>query len=732
MIKTSLLSTLITMLLFGIGNSVVAQEFTKVTSLGGNNHHYIAKTVVDNNGNFYHLGYFQGSIQIGNSYYNAKMDYDVFLYKTNAEGEVQWTSNFYSLLNSEEAIRDLVIDDLGENIYVSCGFNSNLSVRSNLEYKRFNYLGTANVVIQFDADGKVINSSIYGNPDLKEVKIAVSKSNKVYMAGYYYNSRMKTNQSFVSRLNLNKQKAWFHNLGDANDNVTVLDIEVSDSNNIYISGSFNESISFSTLSNRTFNSYSEEAAFILSINDKEEFIGFDILGNTSHGTNFQISRLKVVDQDIYFTGIYKGILFFPDIQYKNYTDDFRCFYGKMHKDGIGIGFTTTYTGELKQDGGEAIIEDIAVDEIGNLLLTGYFMGNLKSGSKSIISNGMNDLMYIKIDSEGKVFSMLSAGSRNNDKAFSIAQYNQEIYLTGSISDSASFGTKTIYSKKSTIDGFIAQFSAAGISFLMYNDTLCQYDDFEFYIKSIGVTDATEYKLFISDKYGSFDNEIELGSQLASTSDTLKANMNILKPESTGYKLKLKSSNPEFEFDYEHKIFVNETYDAPMIIGPTIVDEYEEAKYNSSFRYDDESEILWFLNKKDLKSYMTSSNTLIVNWAKSTHSIIKVVQVSGKGCVSDTGTLKVTIGDAIGIETIGEKSLSVYPTLASQNITVDLSDFDHITDIEIYNANGGLVRSYSNIMTSSRFQINVNNFSQGTYFIVAKNSSGKGFSKFQKI
>jgi len=90
---------------------------------------------------------------------------------------------------------------------------------------------------------------------------------------------------------------------------------------------------------------------------------------------------------------------------------------------------------------------IAVDDMGNVLVTGAFEGTLMYGAATIKSAGGQDVFVMKLDSLGNILWALSAGGEGQDSGNSIAVDRfGDLYVTGSFSGRASFGDADLESQ----------------------------------------------------------------------------------------------------------------------------------------------------------------------------------------------------------------------------------------------------------------------------------------------
>ncbi len=114
-------------------------------------------------------------------------------------------------------------------------------------------------------------------------------------------------------------------------------------------------------------------------------------------------------------------------------------------------------------GGSSVIypTDMAIDGAGNIHVTGYFLGNATFGTTTLISPGNYDIFLAKYDAAGNVLWAKRAGGLNNIESNGIAlDASGNIYVTGEFSVNATFENSTLTSTGTT-NAFLAKYDAAG-------------------------------------------------------------------------------------------------------------------------------------------------------------------------------------------------------------------------------------------------------------------------------
>ena len=108
-------------------------------------------------------------------------------------------------------------------------------------------------------------------------------------------------------------------------------------------------------------------------------------------------------------------------------------------------------------------QDIAVDDGGNITITGYYYSSSSAtfGSQSISGRGSNDIFVSRLDSNGNWLWTKSAGSSSSDYGYGVAMDAAgNAYLTGYYYSTAYFGSITLNSY-SYDEAFLAKLDNAG-------------------------------------------------------------------------------------------------------------------------------------------------------------------------------------------------------------------------------------------------------------------------------
>lgn len=108
-------------------------------------------------------------------------------------------------------------------------------------------------------------------------------------------------------------------------------------------------------------------------------------------------------------------------------------------------------------------EAVAIDNLGNVYVTGFFTGSANFGSISLTSNGLRDIFISKYNAAGTIQWAVNAGGSGSDVGFGIDVNSVgEIFITGSFNGLATFGSSSLTSNNATSDVFVAKLNTNGV------------------------------------------------------------------------------------------------------------------------------------------------------------------------------------------------------------------------------------------------------------------------------
>lgn len=201
--------------------------------------------------------------------------------------------------------------------------------------------------------------------------------------------------------------------------------------------------------------------FIYCILDAKNILKLDTLGNIIFQKNFpgvyEVSSMAIDDNlDIYVTGIINDTLVLGS--------------DTLIPSGISSAFITKMDTSGSFLMSRSLIGNLNFNRIiyhdNYLYSTGWFSGSSMMDTVSLTSNGGKDIFIGKLDLNGNCIWVKNAGGKHTpsysmDQGFDIGAANGNLYITGSVTDSATFDTITLNNTRNYDDVFIAKYNING-------------------------------------------------------------------------------------------------------------------------------------------------------------------------------------------------------------------------------------------------------------------------------
>ena len=344
---------------------VNAQNFDWAAQFSGNNYAQNLAVTTDNDGNVFTTGYFSGIVDfdpgVGTSNLSSAGG-DIFVCKLDASGALVWVKQIGSI---GDEIGWAIATDNSSNVYVTGSF-----------------LGT----VDFDPG-----------------------------AGTESVTSVNANDVFVLKLAANGDFDWVKTFGSM-DNEEGNCLKVDASNNVYISGIFNNGTIDFDPGPGTFNLSGFYDTFILKLDVNGDFVWAKKFTNP-----IDIVHIYAFEFDdsgnIYTTGRFNDVTNFDtgagttELTPVGAAD---IFVSKLNASGDLVW--------VKQMGGSEYEEafGIDLDDANNIYITGYFGGTVDFdpgvGTENLISEGDDDIFVCKLNPAGEFVWAEKFGSGNADRA----------------------------------------------------------------------------------------------------------------------------------------------------------------------------------------------------------------------------------------------------------------------------------------------------------------------------
>ena len=372
------------------GFSATTADFCWATNEGGRQMENASGVALDPQGNSYVVGSFQGTATFGSTTLISAGGLDIFLAKLNPQGEVLW------------AIR-------AGGLYDDAGFD-----------------------------------------------VAVDTSGNAFITGYYvqaavFGQASVTNTGgfdlFLAKYNSAGLLSWVRNTPSGN-NIYGSGITLDPSGNIAVVGSFAYNL---TWGGQTFQNSVTYDLFVARFTPDGIFQWVQTAGGIYEDQGTKVATDS--DGNIFITGSFTDVAWFgEEVLFGN--ESIEMFVAKYDANGLLV-----WAQAAESD--EALGNDIAVDAAGNCFVTGYFRVSSTFGTETLDSDGYFDLFLTKFDSDGDVIWATNTETNDAIAASGIALDDEgNIYVTGSFVGDVTLGRTTL-SNDYIFDLFIAAYDETG-------------------------------------------------------------------------------------------------------------------------------------------------------------------------------------------------------------------------------------------------------------------------------
>ncbi|MFO7659499.1 MAG: hypothetical protein R6V77_01180 [Candidatus Cloacimonadaceae bacterium] len=414
---------------------------------GGTDYDGANGIAIDNDGNVLVTGYFRGTASFGDFSLTSLGETDIFVGKTDPSGHWLWVRRAGSV-GDDDGIK-IKTDNYG-NVYV-VGYYSGVSDFGSLNLTS---AGSMDIfVAKLDSDGNWLWITSAGGPAYDYAEdIVLDSSGNCYVTGSYYTTAYfgsilttgSYSEIFVAMINSSGSWQWVVKAG-GNSSDKGLGITLDNVGNLYLTGFFETTASFGTIS---LTSYGSRDCFVAKLSSIGTWLWAVKGGTTSYDAGNDIS----VDAfgNSYVTGYYTGSGTFGSISLiNNGSND--GFVAKL--DANGNWLWVRNIGGTSTDWGYGIVTDTE----SNCYVTGIFVNTITLGPYTLTSSASSYDVYVtKLDTDGNWLFACKAGANSSDFGHDIALDSiGNIYFTGGFCQTVNFGITSLVSYGST-DVFIAK------------------------------------------------------------------------------------------------------------------------------------------------------------------------------------------------------------------------------------------------------------------------------------
>ena len=464
-------------LLSNLGVTVSAQTFEWAKQIGGTQNVYPHSLALDNFGNSYNTGYFEGTVDFdpngGVSNLTAIGQRDIYIQKLSTTGNLIWAKSMGG--PATDYAKFITVDSLG-NVFTVGSFDGTVDFDPNGGVSNLTSAGGSDFYLQkLDADGNLIWVKQFAGPndDLAE-SIALDSDLNIYMTGYYSGtvdfdpnigiSNLTSGGGtdiFVVKLDTSGGFVWAKSMGGASSDYGR-SIKIDNSGNLYSIGSFGYTADFDPsagIYNLTCSGSHE--FYIQKLNFNGDFIwaksteGSMLGWGSSEGVSLTIDKFD----NLYSTGSYSGSVDFdPNVGTTVFTSqgNIDIFIQKLSTTGNFI-WAKSFGGTGQDTPGA-----IALDKFDNVYTTGQFLNTVDfdpgAGTINLTATGGNNIFIQKLNSNGSFIWARNTTGTSNSYGTSIAvDQLGSVYSTGFFKLTADFdpnvGTYNLTSL-GLYDGFV--------------------------------------------------------------------------------------------------------------------------------------------------------------------------------------------------------------------------------------------------------------------------------------
>ena len=281
--------------------------------------------------------------------------------------------------------------------------------------------------------------------------IKISQSNNIFLTGHYSDivdfdaspavfnlSSNGYTDIFIQKTDMDGNFIWAKSIGGIEAD-HAYSIFSDQNNNIYLTGDFQETVDFdpnSGISNLSSNGYYD--IFITKLDMYGNLLWAKSIGGIDLDRGMKI--LADISENTYVIGDFQGTVDFnPGTNIYNLTSNGNSDIFILKLDSTGNFVWAKSLGAASRDHGY----DMAIDTLGNLLVTGEFSQTVdfNPGTEvyNVTSNGSSDIFILKLNEDGDFISVITQGGGLFDLGWSIKMDSADnIYLLGEFKDTVDF------------------------------------------------------------------------------------------------------------------------------------------------------------------------------------------------------------------------------------------------------------------------------------------------------
>lgn len=394
----------------------------------------------------YWIGIFEQYVVLGGDTLHSAGSADGFIAKYGDNGIKEWSLRFGG--TNLDRVMSTTIDKTG-NLYLTGGFSDEVIFGNDTLYSPDRDV----FVVKYDSAGQALwAKSLTGNQSDFGQGIVVDHAGQIYLTGIFMSDslnigshtlyRQGSSDMFLLKLDNGGNPIWIQQ-GGATSTTLGNALALDSLNNIYLTGSFQDSASFS-------------GQWLYSQGRSDAYVAcYQPSGNLNwirsiQGAGFDAGQALAGTRDgVLVTGRYSDVLSL-DTFTLNHTGSYDIFMANYDANGS--------VKWAKSIGGSSKDRSYGIDyqENTGIYLVGEYSDQVNFDQKNISSQGSTDAFLAKYDAFGTNRWVLSAGGMNKEQAYAaFASRNQQIHFAGHFRDFATFDSTTL-SSGGRDDAFLAR------------------------------------------------------------------------------------------------------------------------------------------------------------------------------------------------------------------------------------------------------------------------------------
>ncbi len=450
--------TLLVIFLFFNIFSIFAQT-EWANNYGGSNLDQGVDLQLDNFGNIYTTGFFEGTADFDPSSnntvnLNSVGLRDFYIAKYDVIGQLAWAKSIGG--SSQEYSKSMQIDDAG-NIYVVGDFNGLVDFDPSIGFSLQDVKGASDIFIaKYDPQGNFIWVKTFGGIGIESSKdLIVDSQGDIYIAGVFQGTAdfdpnggvvnltsTGSFDSFILKLDNNGNFGWVKSIQGTNSNF-INQIVLDYAGNINAVGYFQGTADFDPNAGvSTMTTIGSKSAFLSKWNGQGQFVSALMIG----GSGFEIGKALTVDMqnNIYMVGDFRGVVDFDPSGSTNF----------ITSSGLRDAFIVKYTSQgvlvwVDKIGGagEDQVTSIATGQNNEIYVSGYFNASMTlSNNKTYASSGNADAFFARYSQDGNLnFATKNGGANGDESTAIVANAFGEVFSTGWIQGTSNFGNQNLQS-----------------------------------------------------------------------------------------------------------------------------------------------------------------------------------------------------------------------------------------------------------------------------------------------